>query len=157
MLNKWRACQTQIPQPLCPHFQHRSTQLSVQFWDLWGKVMGFIFISPNQSNSCLKTQNAEEELLCTVWERPEDSHKIAIWSDEKLWVQISQANKKNERYWAQNNPHYDVECKQQRGRSIMCWAELINGWVITLVNKKLLFHSIFAKLWLLDNFNILNY
>ena len=53
-----------------------------------------------------------------------------MWTDEKLWVEKQHSNKQYERYWANHDPNIEIDCKQQRGGSIICWAGLINGEVI---------------------------
>ena len=58
-----------------------------------------------------------------------------MWSHEKLWVGQQHSNKQNGRYWADNDPNVEIDCKQQRGRCIMCWAGLTNGEVILHINK----------------------
>ena len=53
-----------------------------------------------------------------------------MWSDEKLWFEKIRPNKQNERYWAESDPEIEVDCKQQGGKSVMCWAALIDGKVL---------------------------
>ena len=38
-------------------------------------------------------------------------------------------NKQNERYWAPFDPEVTVECKEQGGLKVMCWAGVVRGRV----------------------------
>lgn len=62
--------------------------------------------------------------------QPDGFEDQVIWSDEK-WFLLKQApNKQNERYWGPCDPEVEVECREQGGQKVMCWAGVINGQII---------------------------
>ena len=53
-----------------------------------------------------------------------------IFSDEKKFQERSDPNRQNVRYWGEEDPNVRVENRIQGGKSLMCWAALIDGSVI---------------------------
>ena len=60
----------------------------------------------------------------------EDFATRVIWSDEKWFVLKQAPNKQNERYWAPVDPVVEVECREQGGAKVMCWAGILAGRII---------------------------
>ena len=75
-------------------------------------------------------------------------------SDENLWIEKHQSNEQNERYWSNHDPNVEIDCKQQGGRGIMCWAGLNNGEVIlhlfnvgTSINQNVYLEMLQTDMW----------
>jgi hypothetical protein len=64
-------------------------------------------------------------------EKPAGFEQKVIWSDEKWFVLKQKPNKQNERYWAPCDPCVEVECREQGGKKVMCWAGVVEGKIIT--------------------------
>jgi len=61
-----------------------------------------------------------------------------LWSDEKWFVLLQAPSKRNDRYWAEANPHNIIECNKQGGQKCMAWVGILDGRVLPL-DKNLVF------------------
>ena len=74
---------------------------------------------------------ADMVLFCNwLLSQKEDFEQKVIWSDEKWFVLRQKPNKPNERYWAPYDPGVEVECREQGGKKVMCWAGVWEGKLI---------------------------
>lgn len=57
-----------------------------------------------------------------------------IFSDEKWWFRRMAPNRQNDRVYAPKgmDPHETVECREQGGEKIMCWAGCVDGKVLQI-------------------------
>ena len=53
-----------------------------------------------------------------------------LWSDEKWFVLLQAPSKRNDRYWAEANPHNIIECNKQGGQKCMAWVGILDGRVL---------------------------
>ena len=60
------------------------------------------------------------------------------WSNEKCFVFKQKPNKQNECYWAPCDPGVWVECREQGGKKVMCWAGEMLGKLIIGLKIKIL-------------------
>ena len=77
----------------------------------------------------LNQGHKDNRILYCEWLLSKDDKFVdrILFSDEK-WFKLLQApNKQNERYWAPEDPHVQVECREQGGKKVMCWAVMIEG------------------------------
>lgn len=53
-----------------------------------------------------------------------------LWTDEALFTRVGIYNRKNEHFWALNNPHVIKNCHHQVRFSVNVWAGIINNVIV---------------------------
>ena len=123
-------------------------------WRVLRKKLGWYPYKP-QIVVPLSDKHRFDRVTCQwLLKKPGNFEENVIWTDEK-WFHLKQSpNKQNERYWSPVNPGVNVECREQGGRKVMCWAAIVKGRVIVhwfpnnqSVNGDTYLQLLQSKLW----------
>ena len=100
-------------------------------WKIVRKKFGWYPYKPKTIVPLTDEHKAGRVAFCNWFlDKPKDFEQKVIWSDEKWFVLKQKPNKQNERYWAPCDPGIEVECREQGGKKVMCWAGVVGGKVI---------------------------
>ena len=134
----------------------KALQLSkTTVWRILRKKLGWFPYKSRTVVPLSDAHKADRAAFCQwLLQQPPEFEERVIWSDEKWFVLRQKPNKQNERYWAPSNPDVEVECNEQGGLKVMCWAAVIDGRVLlhwfdsnTSVNGKTYLNMLENVMW----------
>ena len=84
---------------------------------------------------CLTDAQVESRLTaCKFWlEFQEEWFERIIWTDEKMFVLVSEPHRQNDRVWALVSPNKVAACKKTTGTKCMAWTGMVNGKCLPVV------------------------